>query len=70
MKLNTLLFRFYIIDIIWEQGEKNKTKKGELEHWNTLANEAFTANYPAILSLLPGSIKYLDILWENMSNTW
>lgn len=30
MKLNTLLFRFYIIDIIGEQGEKNKTKKGEL----------------------------------------
>lgn len=69
MKLNTLLFWFYIIGIIWEQGERNKTKKGELQHWDTLANEPFTANYHAILSLLPGFIKYLDILWESMSYT-
>lgn len=69
MKLNILLFRFYIIDIIWEQGERNKTKKGELQYRDTSANEAFTTNYHTILSLLPGSITYLDILWENMSYT-
>lgn len=67
MKVNKLLFRF--LDNWHHLGVEKRNEAGKrltsvAEH---ITNDPFNTNYHAILPLFLGFIKYLDILWENVS---
>ena len=69
VKVNKLLFR--ILDNWHHLGAGKKMK---LERWTSvvkhLTNGPFNTNYHAVLPSLLVLVKYLDILWENVSYKW